>query len=74
MSCFASNHPLLELAESKQLKMQRIYPGSLYKGATNVALIALPAQQWSPLGDKAKLRDTSLIAWATSVLQELTGK
>ena len=64
----------IKLAESRQLKMQRIYPGSLYKGATNVALIALPAQQWSPLGDKAKLRDTSLIAWATSVLQELTGK
>lgn len=64
----------LKLPESKQLKMQRIYPGSMYKGATNVALIALPAQEWSPLGEKTKLRDTSVIAWATSVLQELTGK
>jgi hypothetical protein len=46
----------------------------MYKSGTNVALVALPAQEWSPLGDKPKLRDTSVIAWATSVLQELTGK
>jgi transcription-repair coupling factor (superfamily II helicase) len=64
----------IKLPDSKQIKMQRIYPGSMYKGATNVALIALPAQEWSPLGEKTKLRDTSVIAWATSVLQELTGK
>lgn len=64
----------IKLAESRQLRMQRIYPGSLYKGGTNVALIAIPSQEWSPLGDKAKLRDTSLIAWATAVLQDLTGK
>ncbi len=64
----------IKLAESKQLKMQRLYPGSMYKGGTNVALVALPAQEWSPLGDKPKLRDTSVIAWATSVLQELTSK
>lgn len=64
----------IKLAESRQLRIQRIYPGSLYKGATNVALIALPAHDWSPLGERENLRDTSLIAWATSVLQELTGK
>ena len=64
----------IRLPESKQLKLQRLYPGSLYKGATNVALVALPAQDWSPLGEKAQLRDTSVIAWATSVIQELTGK
>ena len=64
----------IKLPESKQLKLQRLYPGSMYKGATNVALVALPAAEWSPLGDKPKLRDTSVIAWATSVLQELTGK
>jgi transcription-repair coupling factor (superfamily II helicase) len=64
----------IKLPESKQLKLQRLYPGSMYKGATNVALVALPAQEWSPLGEKTKLRDTSVIAWATSVLQELLGK
>ncbi|MEY2690819.1 MAG: hypothetical protein RLZ80_86, partial [Actinomycetota bacterium] len=64
----------IKLPESKLLKMQRLYPGSMYKSGTNVALVALPAQEWSPLGDKPKLRDTSVIAWATSVLQELTGK
>lgn len=64
----------IKLPESKQLKMMRLYHGSRYKSGTNVALVALPAQDWSPLGDKPKLRDTSVIAWATSVLQELTGK
>lgn len=64
----------IKLPESRELKMQRLYPGSMYKGATNVALVALPAKEWSPLGEKSKLRDTSVIAWATSVLQELTGK
>ncbi len=64
----------INLAESKQLRLQRLYPGSIYKGATNVALVALPVPTWSPLGESNQLRDTSLIAWATSVLQELTGK
>ena len=63
----------IKLPESKQLKLHRLYPGSMYKGATNVALVALPVPEWSPLGDKPKLRDTSVIAWATSVLQELLG-
>jgi transcription-repair coupling factor (superfamily II helicase) len=30
----------VKLPDSRVLKMQRLYPGSLYKGATNVALIA----------------------------------
>lgn len=64
----------IKLPESKQLMMQRVFPGSMYKGATNVALVALPAKKWSPLGEKTELGDTSLIAWATSVLQQLTGK
>ncbi|MGI9199007.1 MAG: transcription-repair coupling factor [Candidatus Nanopelagicaceae bacterium] len=61
----------VKLAESRVLKMQRLYPGSLYKGATNVALIALPTEQWSPLGESSKLRDNSIIAWATKMLTEL---
>ena len=61
----------LKLPESKILKMQRIFPGSIYKGGTNVALVALPAEKWSPLGETSKLRDNSIIAWATTVLQEL---
>jgi transcription-repair coupling factor (superfamily II helicase) len=62
----------IKLPESKQIKLQRLFPGSLYKGPTNVALVALPTQKWSPLGEKLDLRDTSLIDWATGVLQELT--
>ena len=62
----------IKLPESKQIKLQRLFPGSLYKGPTNVALVALPTQKWSPLGEKRDLRDTSLIDWATGVLQELT--
>ena len=61
----------ISLPESKQLKLQRVYPGSIYKTSTNVALVALPSTDWSPLGERSKLRDTSVIAWATSVLQDL---
>ncbi|MFM2103345.1 MAG: hypothetical protein RL740_432, partial [Actinomycetota bacterium] len=63
----------IKLPESKVLRMQRLYPGSIYKGATNVALIALPTEKWSPLGESNKLRDNSIISWATSVLTELLG-
>lgn len=62
----------LNLPESKELRLQRLYPGSIYKAATNVALVALPAKDWAPLGERSNLRDNSIIAWATSVLQQLT--
>ncbi|MFM8921678.1 MAG: transcription-repair coupling factor [Candidatus Nanopelagicaceae bacterium] len=61
----------LKLPESKILKMQRIFPGSIFKSSTNVALVALPVEKWSPLGETSKLRDNSIIAWATMVIQEL---
>ncbi len=63
----------IKLPESKVLRMHRLYPGSIYKGGTNVAFIALPAEKWSPLGESNKLRDNSIISWATSVLSELLG-
>jgi len=63
----------IKLPESRILRMQRLYPGSLYKAATNVALVALPSEKWSPLGETSKLRDNSILAWATNVLHELLG-
>lgn len=63
----------IKLAESRELRLQRLYPGSIYKGATNVALVALPTQSWSPLGETNKLRDNSIISWASNVLKDLLG-
>ena len=62
----------LKLPESLQLRLTRIYPGSLYKSATNTVLIATPAaQNWDPSSGSAPMVDTSLLAWATAAIQEL---
>ena len=60
----------VSLAESKQLTLARMYPGSLYKKATNVALVALPkTAAWEQDSAKdAQIVDTSLLTWVSEVL------
>ena len=64
----------LQLPESKQLRLNRLFPGSLYKSATNTVMIAIPrAAAWTPTADGSKLLgDTSLLEWASTSLHELT--
>lgn len=62
----------IHLPESKQLKLARIYPGSLYKSASSTALVALPkSSAWNPSESTAPIVDTSLLAWVTQVVTEL---
>ena len=63
----------LHLPESKQLRLQRLFPGSLYKSATNTVMIAIPrAAAWTPTAEGSKLLgDTSLLEWASTSLHEL---
>lgn len=63
----------LTLAESKQLTLQRMYPGSLYKTATSVVLVALPkTAAWEQGSAKdALMVDTSLLTWVSDVLDLL---
>jgi transcription-repair coupling factor (superfamily II helicase) len=62
----------LVLPESKQLRLARMYPGSIYKNATNTILVALPkAAVWNPSADAPKIVDTSLLAWVVEALNQL---
>ena len=62
----------LVLSESKQLRLARMYPGSIYKSTTNTALVALPkAGVWNPSANVPEIVDTSLLAWVVEALNQL---
>ena len=62
----------LVLPESKQLRLARMYPGSLYKGAASTVLVALPkASAWNPSQSAPEIVDTSLLAWVVEALNQL---
>jgi transcription-repair coupling factor (superfamily II helicase) len=62
----------LVLPESRQLRLGRMYPGSLYKGATSTVLVALPkSSSWSPTESTSEIVDTSLLTWVTEVVAQL---
>ena len=64
--------PLL-LPESRQLKLTRLYPGSLYKGATRTVMVTLPQKHaWSPSQPTPEIVDTSLLVWVKQAVSELT--
>ena len=63
----------LTLPESRQLRLARLYPGSLYKDPTRTALITLPKNPaWNPSKPVAEIVDTSLLTWVTEVVDQLT--
>ena len=62
----------LTLPESRQLRLNRLYPGSLYKGPTRTVLVTLPKNPaWSPSKPAAEIVDTSLLTWVTEVVDQL---
>jgi transcription-repair coupling factor (superfamily II helicase) len=62
----------LVLPESRQLRLTRLYPGSLYKGAASTVLVALPkAALWIPSQNAPVVVDTSLLAWVVEVVNQL---
>ena len=71
---FLKISPLI-LAESRQLRLTRLYPGSLYKSATNTVLVTIAKPSgWSPSNLSPTMGDTSLLAWVSTALEELTTK
>ena len=63
----------LSLPESRQLRLTRLYPGSIYKGPTSTALVTLPKNPaWNPSQQAAEIVDTSLLTWVTEVVAQLT--
>ncbi|WP_329519550.1 transcription-repair coupling factor [Spirillospora sp. NBC_01491] len=57
-----------DLPDSKQVRLQRLYPKSIIKPATRTLLV--PAPKTAPLGGRP-LRDQELLKWATDVVQAL---
>ena len=63
----------LVLPESRQLRLTRLYPGSLYKGAASTVLVALPkAATWNPSQIAPQIVDTSLLAWVAQAITQLS--
>jgi transcription-repair coupling factor (superfamily II helicase) len=64
----------LTLPESKQLKLNRLFPSSIYKTQSSTVMVAIPrAAAWNPAAATASnMGDTSLLAFARQALTELT--
>jgi transcription-repair coupling factor (superfamily II helicase) len=63
----------LTLPESKQLRLSRLYPGSLYKQATRTVLVALnTGNSWNPSKSTPAIVDTSLLAWVVEAVNQLS--
>lgn len=63
----------LVLSEAREFALHRLYPGSLYKKATSIALVATPQiaawQADSP--NSGQMVDTSLLKWMSELLDVL---
>ena len=63
----------LHLPESKQMRLSRLYPGSLYKSAASTVLVALKTSDvWNPSINAPAMVDTSLLAWTIEVVNQLS--
>ncbi|MBC6459059.1 transcription-repair coupling factor [Actinomadura sp. HBU206391] len=58
----------VELPDSKQVRLQRLYPKSLLKSAQRTLLV--PTPKTAPLGGRP-LRDQELLAWCTDLVEAL---
>ena len=58
----------VELPDSRQVRLQRLYPKSVLK--KNVRTLLVPAPKTAPLGGRP-LRDQELLAWATDLVEAL---
>ncbi|RJL33295.1 transcription-repair coupling factor [Bailinhaonella thermotolerans] len=58
----------VDLRESQQVRLQRLYPKSILKAATNTLLVPVPKTK--PLGGQP-LRDLALLKWCTDLVDAL---
>lgn len=62
----------LTLPESRQLRLSRLYPGSLYKPSIRTVLVALAkGPAWNPSQNEPEIVDTSLLAWVVEAVNQL---
>lgn len=63
----------IALSESLKLRIERIYPGTIYKSVTKTLLVARPAvAAWSR--ESSDIGDTSLLEWVSEVLAQLKSR
>ncbi len=58
----------VDLPDSRRVRLQRLYPKSIIKAATNTLLVPMP--KTAPLGGRP-LRDQELLKWATDLVEAL---
>ena len=60
-----------KLSESQEMRIDRLYPGSIVKSVTNVLLVARPTKSaWeSQSSNELHLEDTALLDWVVSALE-----
>jgi transcription-repair coupling factor (superfamily II helicase) len=74
--CFAGRvrlAPVAKLAESKQVRLDRLYPGAIWKQAEESLLVPLPAQgpkRLMPRPSQAQA-DVDLPAWLAELLSSI---
>ena len=68
---FRSKISPCKLSESQEMRINRLYPGSIVKSVTNVLLVARPIKSaWeSQPSDELHLEDTALLDWVMSALE-----
>ena len=59
------------LPESRVLRLQRLYPGSVVKDAVGSVLVPRPT---SPTDAGQSLKDTDLLRWATELINQILSK
>ncbi|NDA81836.1 MAG: transcription-repair coupling factor [Actinobacteria bacterium] len=66
----------IKITESKQLRLQRLYPGSIVKSVTETVMIARPqiaAWEDADYQESGAIGDTALLGWVTEALAEVIG-
>ena len=60
-----------KLSESQEMRINRLYPGSIVKSVTNVLLVACPTKSaWeSQSSNELHLEDAALLDWVVSALE-----
>ena len=61
----------IDLADSGQVRLKRLFPAAMYRATTKIVLIPMPKQG---AGMRAKpLRDVELIQWCADAITQLAG-
>ena len=69
--CFAGRvrlAPVAQLPESKQVRLDRLYPGAIWKQAEKSVLVPLPSARPARLGQSQVAADVDLPAWLSELL------